>query len=195
MRKHRPLAAVARPMRISLHCFPPAMRAIAFLTLFFVLAPACESDEPSPGEAPTSMTVEVLMDDDLSIEAVDEGTMGAVAEERREVLRDAEALAERWNELYSHRSEPPARPSVDFEERVVVFATLGQRPTSGYSIELERAVHDEERGVVELMVREVEPGPSCMVQQVLTFPYLLAAVEAVDVPYTFVEREPRTASC
>lgn len=136
------------------------------------------------------------MDDDLSIEAIDEGAMGAVAEERQEVITDAEMLEVRWSALYSHRSEAPAAPpAVDFEERVVVFASLGQRPTGGYRVELERAVHDEDRGVVELTVREVEPGPSCMVQQVLTFPYLLAAVEAVDASYEFVEGAPRVADC
>ena len=135
------------------------------------------------------------MDDDLSIEAIDAGAMGAVAEERREVITDAGALEARWNALYSHRSEVPEPPAINFDERVVVFASLGQRPTGGYRVELARAVHDEDRGVVELTVREVTPGPSCMVQQALTFPYLWAAVEAVDASYVFVEGAPRVADC
>ena len=182
-------------MKLYRYRFPAAMRVVAFLALFFVLAPACEGEGTSPDETPASLTVEVLMDDDLSIEAIDEGAMGAVAEERREVITDAETLGARWSALYSHRSETPAAPVVDFEERVVVFASLGQRPTGGYRVELERAVYDEDRGVVELTLREVKPGPSCMVQQVLTFPYLLAAVEAVDASYEFVEGAPRVADC
>ncbi|NBB99582.1 MAG: protease complex subunit PrcB family protein [Bacteroidetes bacterium] len=171
------------------------MRAAALLALCLVLAPACEGEGTSPDETPTSLTAEVLMDDELSIEAIDAGAMGAVAEERRDVITDAGALEARWNALYSHRSEVPAPPSINFDERVVAFASLGQRPTGGYRVELARAVHNEDRGVVELTVREVTPGPSCMVQQVLTFPYLLAAVEAVDAPYEFVEGAPRVADC
>ncbi|NBB85421.1 MAG: protease complex subunit PrcB family protein [Bacteroidetes bacterium] len=171
------------------------MRAVALLALFFVLGPACEGEGTSSDGAPTSLTVEVLMDDELSMEAIDEGATGAVAEERREVITDAETLEARWSALYSHRGEMPTPPPVDFEEHVVVFASLGQRPTGGYRVELERAVHDEDRGVVELTVREVKPGPSCMVQQVLTFPYLLAAVEAVDASYEFVEGATRVADC
>lgn len=135
------------------------------------------------------------MDDDLSIEALDEGAMGAMTEERREVITDAETFEERWNALHGHRSEPPAPPSVDFDAHVVVLAALGQRPTGGYSVALERALHDEEEGVVELIVREVRPGEGCMVTQALTFPYLLATVEAVDASYEFMEAEPREADC
>jgi len=171
------------------------MRAVALLALCLVLAPAWDGKRASSDETPIPLTVEALMDDDLSIEAIDAGATGAVAEERREVISNAEMLEMRWSTLYSHRRELPAVPVVDFEERVVVFASLGQRPTGGYRVELARAVHDEDRGVVELTVREVTPGPSCMVQQVLTFPYLWAAVEAVDASYVFVEGAPRVAAC
>lgn len=173
------------------------MRTLSYVAILlaFGLTAACSASEPSVHAEATSLSVTVLMDDELSVEAVDEGTMGALVEEHREVITDAETFETRWNALHSHRNEPPAPPAVDFDERMVVLAALGQRPTGGYRITLDRAVHDKEEGVVELILREVRPGQGCMVQQVLTFPYLLATVEAVDASYTFVEGEPREADC
>ena len=165
------------------------------ILLGFGLTAACSASEPSVQAEATSLSVTVLMDDELSVEAVEEGAMGAFAEEHREVITDAETFETRWSALHSHRTEVPEPPSVDFDERVVVLAALGQRSTGGYRITLDRAVHDTEEGTVELTMREVRPGQGCMVQQVLTFPYLLATVEAVDASYEFVEGEPREADC
>jgi len=172
------------------------MRLASYLALLLTAAlfVAC-ANGTSPTTQATDLSVEVLLADDLTIEAVEGGAMGAVTEERREVITDTDMFETRWNELYSHRREVPDPPSIDFEERVVVFAALGQRPTGGYGITLDRAVHDADEGVVELTVREVRPGQGCMVTQALTFPYLLATVDVVDASYEFVEGDPIEEDC
>lgn len=67
-------------------------------------------------------------------------------------------------------------PAIDFGAQSVIAAWLGQRPTGGYSIEVERVVRDGDTLHVELV--EHAPGPGCMTTQALTQPFHIVAVPA-----------------
>ncbi|MCG7198992.1 protease complex subunit PrcB family protein [Marinobacter pelagius] len=66
--------------------------------------------------------------------------------------------------------------AVDFDREHVVLASLGQKPTGGYSATLvSAAIRDD---VLELSVRIREPQPGMMVSQALTTPCAAIAVAA-----------------
>ncbi len=122
--------------------------------------------------------------------------MAPLEESQRRVVRESAEFAALWEEMHAHRSTIPERPSVDFEEKVLVFASLGQRSTGGYRVEVTGARYDEAEATVEVAIRETRPGPTCAVTQALTHPFVLASVEAVaDAEYVFVEEEPVVEEC
>jgi hypothetical protein len=79
-------------------------------------------------------------------------------------------------------------PAVDFATETVVVLMLGQRPTSGYAIEVQRVFNNGSAVVVE--AREIRP---CLGATVLTYPLLAIAVPGrrggdVRVDWTVVPR-------
>ena len=78
-------------------------------------------------------------------------------------------------------------PSVDFSSETLVVMMLGQRPTSGHTIEVQRISDTGSRVVVE--AREIKP---CVGATVLTYPVLAIAVASrrsdVSVEWTVVSR-------
>lgn len=71
-------------------------------------------------------------------------------------------------------------PSVDFDERLVLLVSQGQRPTAGYGIALQGNAAPVNDATVELPVRFSSPDDGAIVAQVLTSPCLVLALEPGD---------------
>ncbi len=69
---------------------------------------------------------------------------------------------------------------LDFSRDRLVAVFMGQKPSSGYKVEVAR-VEDEGDKVV-VVVDRYRPGPECMTISVITFPYVLAAIPRTDKP-------------
>jgi hypothetical protein len=79
-----------------------------------------------------------------------------------------------WRDLWSRHASlaiPRAdAPAVDFEHDMVLYVSLGPRPTYGYAVEIQRIVPvDAEHLKVE--VTETRPAPDAITNQVVTQPY------------------------
>lgn len=102
----------------------------------------------------------------------------------RVVIRDKASWANMWAAINGDGSVP-ALPDVDFTREILVVVALGERPTGGYSILIDRA--DAFDGSVEVTVRSVSPGPSCGVIAAFTQPVDIARLPRYDGPITFRE--------
>jgi hypothetical protein len=74
---------------------------------------------------------------------------------------------------------PPPCPEADFSKDFVICAFMGRRPTSGYSIAIERIWTDEERMHVQIV--KISPPENFTVAQVLMSPYVFVSSEKVDM--------------
>lgn len=76
-------------------------------------------------------------------------------------------------------------------EKTYILYALGERPTGGYGVDIRSIVERGDKLVVT--VKETAPDPDSMVLQMITYPYVLAAVEKTDLPVRFVavEKAPR----
>lgn len=63
---------------------------------------------------------------------------------------------------------------VNLDNEQLVIVTLGQKPTAGYSVGLERAA--QEGTTLKLEMRVNQPAPGMMVAQVITSPCVVLAV-------------------
>lgn len=121
------------------------------------------------GESP-----EVLPQKDLA-----RGAYSALRFERTQVIRDTETLAQFWERA---RVRDPL-PAVDFSQRMVIIAALGERRTGGYRIDI-RQVLATDAGV-RVEIRAATPGENCLVSQALTQPFHIVSVPARSGPVRF----------
>jgi len=67
---------------------------------------------------------------------------------------------------------------VDLASEHLVFVTLGQRPTAGYSVALDKAHTSGNTLSLDMLMKQPEPG--MMVAQVITTPCAVVAVPGVE---------------
>jgi len=82
---------------------------------------------------------------------------------------------EKYLEVADKSLEEVFPDGVDFEMDRVVFAFLGDRPTSGYSVEVQDVSVVKGRGVVVSLI-EKAPAAGCVNAQFVTNPYSIAKI-------------------
>lgn len=70
------------------------------------------------------------------------------------------------------------------EDKIYVFASRGEKPTSGYDIAIDKMVLEEEDGSMKLVVHTIfqDPQPGTALSQVLTYPFQVAETELTYLP-------------
>lgn len=140
------------------------------------------------------VTTETLSEGSVNVDQIDKGQYGSIVEGTVRVLRDENAFSSFWTTLHADAGTVPERPEVDFASRVVVAVVMGQRPTGGYSVEIDEVLGSEEGDQIQVRYTEGVPEEGCAVTQALTSPYVLATVAAQDEDFTF-EGVEETRSC
>lgn len=98
------------------------------------------------------------------------GYQSGLAGEGVTVARDVDAWRAMWNRHTSTELPRPELPQVDFQRDMVVCVLLGQRPTFGYSIEIETLTEDAQKALL-VATRDTHPAKDAILNQVITQPF------------------------
>lgn len=82
---------------------------------------------------------------------------------------------EEWDRLWAALYGAGARPAVDWERYAVLGVFLGERPTGGYRVRVERV--EAAAGKLRVTVRTTSPGPGDVVTMAFTYPGELVRVD------------------
>ena len=104
----------------------------------------------------------------------------------RLVVRDAEAWAGIWAEIWRGHSPTPPLPQVDFARDMLIVAGLGTRPSGGYSIFVDRA--SAQPGSIDVVIRTEAPGNNCAVAGALAQPVDIARLPRSSESVRFHEQ-------
>lgn len=104
---------------------------------------------------------------------------------RESVVRNPEE----WNSLWAALPTKQAAPQVAFDQMMVVGVFLGNRPTSGYKVEIAGVRKDGEALVVQW--REVPPAQGATITATVTTPFAVAGVTRHDGPVRFEKVEEK----
>jgi hypothetical protein len=115
-----------------------------------------------------------------------------VRDRRESVVRDSVQWRSLWTELVGRRAATTPVPAVDFGREMIVFVSMGSRPTGGYAVTIERITRAPNALVVSAVYRS--PGPRCGVGQAVSAPVDVVLVPRMDLPLRFVARDS-TADC
>lgn len=171
---------------------------VVFTALCLLVVPGgCDGITGATDEKPdfsVEMATETLDTGAVNVDKIEGGQYGDIVEGTQDVLRDEDAYASFWERVHADRTPVPDRPEVDFDNKIVVAVVLGQRPTGGYGVGIDEVLTTENGGQIQVRFTEAVPGDECGTIQVLTSPYVLAAVEAQDEEVEFSGSE-ETRSC
>ncbi len=105
-----------------------------------------------------------------SYRVIDKGAQSGVDDAQQIAVRTADEWAKVWQR---HGLDRP-RPKVDFAREIVVGVFMGSRPTAGFEVEIAGVA--SEGGVTVVRYRETAPSRDAITAQVITSPYVLAAI-------------------
>lgn len=94
------------------------------------------------------------------------------------VARTADEWKALWAEHTSHMLPRPVAPDVDWTREMVVCALLGERPSGGFSIQIEEVDRKPKPWIV--YARERVPAEGALVPMMTTAPYHLVVTERHD---------------
>jgi len=172
---------------------PQRAGSVVLVALALVIAPAagCSSGDDPFGPHWTMVMPGVLLPP-TDIDTVLATHWSDFGDRVRAVIRTEDEWAELWDQVHENVSPSPVRPDVDLTASMVVLASMGPRPTTGYSIVI-RAItrHGDDLYVA---VEERSPGRGCRGGDAITSPLVVVKVPAAAGDVTFLERT-RRRSC
>ena len=162
--------------------------AFPFVVLLCLGATECQLDEDlGPEEDLAFDTLEY--DDGTDVE----GDNSGIVSKQLLVIRDEDTFTEFWADHTALMAPQPAQPDVDFGERMVIAAFLGQRSTGGYNIQVEDIRENDEFMIVEVEIET--PGDNCTLTQAVTQPHHVVVLDDSDKPVQFSETTVEADAC
>jgi len=121
----------------------------------------------------------------IKLRPLAKGSFTAMHEARQEVVKDPKRWKAIWTE-HAGKSTSPV-PDVDFSKEYVIVASMGQRPTGGYSIRIIKAEVTADK--LKIYIQKKSPQKGSMTIQVLTAPFEFVAIPKSDLPVVFVDAD------
>jgi protease stability complex PrcB-like protein len=141
-------------------------------------APAPEAPTPPPADRTDSGGPA----SDVEIRRIGSWNSSGIKGSRRLVIRDSATWSQFWSELGAG-----VQPQVDFSRDLVIAVALGERPTGGHAIEIQRVTRAG--GNLRIEVLETSPAPECMTTAALTQPVDVVMVPTTGVSgWSFIDR-------
>ena len=141
--------------------------------LLILLVAGCNGGESSPTgpDGPVQMT-EVYKDQST-------GVLGR----RAEIISRESRWIEVWSEIVANRSPKPAIPSVNFDERILVLAALGDTADACKSVRIESVTRNG--GALSVSIAETRPPANCSCPPVTVQPVHIVAVPRAATDASF----------
>jgi hypothetical protein len=161
-----------------------------------LLLPACRRG----GSAPVPATVEPVVHWRAIApgDVLYEGNSGGIPDSVRQVIRDADAYRQIWQEATARQASAPAAPPVDFARDMLLVVAAG-RMTPEDEIHVDSVVVRTERGaegrVEEVMSAIVRTYQGCRRANVAAYPIEIVRVRRFDGPVRWIERREREQDC
>lgn len=176
----------------------------AVLLAFVLTAAGCslsssnEDDEGGASGPSRPLTFSTVAASQVDLTTIDKGDYPDLYSGEKLIIRDADDFARFWSRIHADTSNQPERPDVDFSTEMILAVVLGERPTTGYEVEIvsiNQTMNPAEP--IAVLYKEYVPGENCAVAQTLTSPYHIVKVDKVESnrQLEFVTTSTGTRSC
>lgn len=124
----------------------------------------------------------VVAEKKLPMRTISHLTNSLVLEPRKVIIRDEAAYQQLWRLHHPNQSEAPP---VNFNDEMVVAIFLGEQPTGGYDVTIDKVTESAQGIQVNYAV--TRPNPDEMVIQILTAPTHWVVIKKSDAAVNFSE--------
>jgi hypothetical protein len=124
---------------------------------------------------------------EVAFQVVADEVACGLEEPARLVVRDEEAWARLWSQVYLPVEPVPERPEVDFSREMLIAVAMGTHRSGGFDISVQRIAVEDERLMVT--VHTSRPPPGAMVGMALTQPLQIVRVERNDEEVVFLDAQ------
>ncbi|MBN3927003.1 protease complex subunit PrcB family protein [Nostoc sp. NMS4] len=97
------------------------------------------------------------------------------------MINSPEKWADVWEQHTSDSIPPPPIPFVDFTNAQVVAVFAGEKPTSGYSVDILAVEKTGDSPSLVITVKDCQPNPGDFASDVITQPYHIIRIPRMDV--------------
>ena len=123
--------------------------------------------------------------DPVPFKTIERGTSSTLTTPMDRVIFDPEQFVELWLQLHANDPNRVAiLPRVNFAEEMVIVVSMGEQPTTGYSIKVTKLVEargaSPDRPLLKVFVRETRPGENCTVEPTPTQPFHVIKTKRFD---------------
>lgn len=153
-----------------------------FGVVLLVLAIGVACSDVNSGSGPEGQPLPADQVDTLLVSSAS-GFMSSM----RDVISNELGWQGFWEEYQAYMAPPQPMPAIDFTKKMVIAASMGTRPTGGFSIRIESVLRNGNGYDVGIV--ETSPGSSCLVTQGVTAPVTAVAVPVTDGDIHFFDRE------
>lgn len=148
---------------------PTLAGALALLSL----SAACRGPQPTEPAAPEGP--EATEPTELSCLEFLSGQHSGIHNQQVRLVRTQAEWLVLWREHSSLQLPGPELPQIDFESQMLIAVFLGERPTSGFGVQLQRlralAAVQGQAPQLEALALESRPDPDTLQAQVITSPF------------------------
>ena len=128
---------------------------------------------------------------ELKFETFRKGFYSGIKEKKEIIIKNRDDFLKLWKNFTSNLIPPPEPPYIDFEKYMLIGVFMGNKPTGGFSIEIEKIIEKDKE--ISVHVKEESPGKNCVVTMAFTQPYhivtLLKSDKKIKFYYNEVVRE------
>lgn len=115
---------------------------------------------------------------DLSFETINKGIYSGHNQKNNYVIVGNKDFEDLWNKVYYKTISKPPLPQIDFSKYMVLAVFEGVKNTGGYDIQIFKI--NQNAGYLDILVKEISPGPSCFTTQAFTSPFHIVKVEKMN---------------
>ncbi len=108
-------------------------------------------------------------------------------QKREFIFSQQEEFNKFWEEyckVFNSKGEKLPPPEIDFSKNMVIIVFSGEKPTSGYKIEIEKV--EEHKNSIKVFVKEYPLKKDRIVMPVITYPYVIFKIKKVKKPIEFI---------
>lgn len=117
---------------------------------------------------------------EINFKRIIDGAQNSITEKQTIIIRSQNEWLKLWREMFPDQITVS---STNFDEQTIVAFFQGEKPTGGYSINVEKITNQV--FYVEIAVKEISPGENCFLTQALTQPYSIISMPRTDKEIKF----------
>lgn len=95
-----------------------------------------------------------------------------------------------WRSIVANHGPQPVAPTVDFTREMVLITGIGQQPSGGHAVRIERVV--ENGDVLDVLVTRTSPGRNCGAAAAITSPADIVRAPTSQRPIRWLIRDSLT---